>query len=183
MTEHDNQPWPRGCLQVYTGNGKGKTTAAFGLALRAAGRGMRTFIGQLMKGSEYGELAGAAALGDLITVEQLGSAECIPLRDDPAPKDVELARRGLARCREALLSGDYRIVIVDEGCVAVRFKLISEDDLLSLVDDRPGDVELVITGRYAPRSLLERADLVTEMRDVKHYYDTENLPARDGIER
>jgi cob(I)alamin adenosyltransferase len=183
MINTDNEPWPRGCLQVYTGDGKGKTTAAFGLALRAAGRGMKTFIGQLMKGSEYGELAGVAALGDLITAEQLGSPECIPLRDEPAAEDLELAQSGLARCREALLSGDYRIVVVDEGCVAVHFKLITEAQLLSLVDDRPDGVELVITGRYAPQSILDRADLVTEMRDVKHYYDTENLPARDGIER
>lgn len=183
MSALENQPWPRGCLQVYTGNGKGKTTAAFGLALRAAGRGLRTYIGQLMKGSEYGELAGAAALGDLITVEQLGSPECIPLRDEPAAKDVELARQGLDRCLQALLSGDYRIVIVDEGCVSVHFGLIDEADLLALADARPADIELVITGRYAPESLLDRADLVTEMREVKHYYDTENLQARDGIER
>jgi cob(I)alamin adenosyltransferase len=183
MTEFTNQPWPRGCVQVYTGNGKGKTTAAFGLALRAAGRGLKTYVGQLMKGSDYGELVGASMLDGLVAVEQLGSPECIPLRDEPDPRDVELAREGLERCREAMLSGEYRIVIVDEGCVAVRFKLIAEIDLLSLVDDRPDDVELIITGRYAPEALIERADLVTEMTDVKHYFDTEKLLARDGIER
>jgi cob(I)alamin adenosyltransferase len=170
-------------VQVYTGNGKGKTTAAFGLALRAAGRGLRVYIGQFMKGSEYGELKGAAMLGGLVTVEQHGSAECIPLRDPPDDKDVALARAGLERCREALASGDYRIVVLDEACVAVRFKLIGEADLMALVDARPADVELVFTGRYAPQSLIERADLVTEMNDVKHYYDTEKLLARDGIER
>jgi cob(I)alamin adenosyltransferase len=157
MAPTKNEAWPRGCLQVYTGDGKGKTTAAFGLALRAAGRGMRVFIGQFMKGSEYGELEGAAMLGGLVTVEQLGSAECIPLRETPAAEDVELARRGLERCRAALESGDYRIVVLDEACVAVHFKLITEDDLLALVDARPADVELIVTGRYAPQSLLDRA--------------------------
>lgn len=183
MSEIENRPWPRGCVQVYTGNGKGKTTAAFGLALRAAGRGMRTFVGQLMKGSEYGELAGAAMLGGLVTVEQLGSPECIPLREQPHARDVEAARVGLERCREAMLSGDYRIVIVDEGCVAVHFKLVSEDELLSLVDARPDEVELIVTGRWAPESLIARADLVTEMNNVKHYFDSAQLAARDGIER
>jgi len=183
MTDLKNEPWPRGCVQVYTGNGKGKTTAAFGLALRAAGRGLRTFVGQLMKGSQYGELAGAAMLGGLVTVEQLGSPECIPLRDEPDERDVLLARRGIARCREALLSDDYDIVIVDEGCVAVRFELIEEADLLALIDERPPGVELVITGRYATRALIDRADLVTVMDDAKHYFDTERLAARDGIER
>lgn len=183
MSKAVNKPWPRGCVQVYTGDGKGKTTAAFGLALRAAGRGLRTFVGQLMKGSDYGELVGAEMLDGAITVEQLGSAECIPLRDTPEQRDAELAHDGLRRCREAMLCGEFNIVVIDEACVAVWFKLIDERDLLALIDDRPADIELVFTGRNAPQSLIDRADLVTEMRGVKHYFDTEQLMARDGIER
>jgi cob(I)alamin adenosyltransferase len=175
--------WPRACLQVYTGNGKGKTTAALGLALRAAGRGLRVFIGQFMKGSEYGELEGVRLLRGLVELEQYGSPACIPLRDTPRPEDVALARAGLERCRESLAGGRYRIVILDEINVAVHFGLVPLADVLALVDGRPADVELVCTGRYARPELVERADLVTEMRDVRHYYDTIGLAARDGIER
>jgi cob(I)alamin adenosyltransferase len=177
------EPWPRGCLQVYTGDGKGKTTAAFGLALRAVGRGLKVFIGQFMKGSEYGELSGAALSGGLIQVEQFGSSTCITMLEKPAEVDVELAHRGLERAREILTSGDYPIVVLDEVNVAVYFRLISEAELLDLVQSRPPQVELVCTGRYAPASLVERADLVTEMKAVKHPYGTLELAARDGIER
>jgi cob(I)alamin adenosyltransferase len=183
MTGEKNKPWPRACLQVYTGDGKGKTTAAFGLAVRAAGRGLKVYIGQFMKGSEYGELEGAAMLGGLVTVEQFGSPKCIPRRDEPHSEDVELARAGLDRAREALANGDYQIVILDEINVAVYFHLIEEADLLELVDTKPPDVELICTGRYATQALLARADLVTEMKAIKHPYDTIKLNARDGIER
>ena len=175
--------WPAACLQVYTGDGKGKSTAAFGLALRAAGRGLAVFIGQFMKNFEYGELYGFKALGDLVTVEQFGSPQCIPWRETPARADVDLAQRGLRRSREALLGGEYRIVILDEINVACHFKLISERELSELVEARPAEVELVCTGRKAPASLIERADLVTEMREVKHPFSSVNLQARDGIER
>jgi cob(I)alamin adenosyltransferase len=183
MGELSNAPWPRACLQVYTGDGKGKTTAAFGLALRAAGRGLAVFIGQFMKGSEYGELAGARQLGGLVEVEQFGSEACIPWREEPATADVALARNGLERCRAVLAARRHRIVVLDEVCVAVHFRLLEEDELLALVDGRPADVELVCTGRRAPDGLLERADLVTEMREVRHPFVTEQLLARDGIER
>ncbi|MCP4675516.1 MAG: cob(I)yrinic acid a,c-diamide adenosyltransferase [Deltaproteobacteria bacterium] len=183
MNELNCTPWPRACLQVYTGTGKGKTTAALGLSVRAAGRGMKVFIGQFMKGSEYGELKGIPMLGDLVHVEQFGSPECIPLREEPAPRDTALARKGLERIREVIGSRDYQIVVLDEVNVAVHFKLIDEVDLLALVDARPPDVEIICTGRYAPETLIERADLVTEMRAVKHPYDTTGLLARDGIER
>ncbi|MFO8072489.1 MAG: cob(I)yrinic acid a,c-diamide adenosyltransferase [Polyangia bacterium] len=178
-----SEPWPRGCVQVYTGDGKGKTTAAFGMALRAAGRGMRVWIGQLMKGFPYGELAGAGMLGGLLTVEQHGSPECIPWREEPRAEDVERARKGLDACKRALSSGNYRIVVLDEACVALGFALIEERDLLELIDLRPPEVELVLTGRGAPRAVIERADLVTEMRELKHPYATQGLEARDGIER
>ena len=175
--------WPRGCLQVYTGDGKGKTTAAFGLALRAAGRGMRVFVGQFMKGSRYGELDGAAALGGIIEVEQFGSSACIPWRERPEPADVAGAVAGLARCVEVLRAGRHAVVVMDEVTVAVHFRLLGVDALLAAIEERPGGVELVCTGRWAPAELIARADLVTEMAAVKHPYTSFGLEARDGIER
>ena len=183
MDKLGREPWTKGCLQVYTGDGKGKTTAAFGLALRAIGRGLRVYVGQFMKGVEYGELWATELLKDELTIEQFGSPECIPYREKPAPEDLELARQGIARAREILASSTYDIVIMDEINVAVYYHLITEAELLELVDSRPDKVELVCTGRYAPSALIDRADIVTEMRLIKHPYETEELPARDGIER
>ena len=183
MPEISNEPWTKGCLQVYTGNGKGKTTAAFGLALRAAGRGLPVFIGQFMKGYEYGEIFAVRRFSDLVAVEQFGSPTCIPWKEAPAEVDVKLAAAGLGRCREILRNAKHKIVVLDEICVAVHFRLIDEADLLDLVDSRPHGVELICTGRYAPKALIERADLVTEMKEIRHPFNTEKLLARDGIER
>ena len=170
----------RGCVQVYTGDGKGKTTAALGLALRASGHGMRTYIGQFMKGQQYGELI---ALRDHphITIEQYGGARCIH-REQVTPKHIAQAHRGLERAREAMLSGDYDIVVLDEVNVAIWFGLLAVEEVLALLDERPEHVEMILTGRRAPPELIERADLVTEMREVKHYYQR-NVAARKGIER
>lgn len=176
-------PWPRGCLQVYTGDGKGKTTAAFGLAVRAAGRGLRVYIGQFMKKTIYGELYGAKMLDNLVEVEQYGSPECIPFRETPAEDDVLLAQKGLLRAQNALQSGEYPIVILDEINIATHFRLIEESKLYELVDSRPKSIELICTGRNAPPGLIERADLVTEMRAIKHPFEQAGLMARDGIER
>ncbi len=183
MPEISSEPWTRGCLQVYTGDGKGKTTAAFGLALRAAGRGLPVFIGQFMKGYEYGEIFAVRRFSDLVAVEQFGSKTCIPWKEAPGEVDVKLAAAGLGRCREILEQAKHKIVVLDEICVAVHFRLFGEADLLDLVDMRPSDVELVCTGRYAPEALIERADLVTEMKEIRHPFNTEKLCARDGIER
>ncbi|UCC70999.1 MAG: cob(I)yrinic acid a,c-diamide adenosyltransferase [Gemmatimonadota bacterium] len=169
-----------GYVQIYTGDGKGKTTAALGLALRAAGHGLRTYFGQFMKGQRYGELD---ALGDhpLITIKQYGETECIR-REDVTSEDVVRARRGLDAARAAMLSGRYDIVVLDEINVALWFDLVSLEQVLALVAARPKGVELVLTGRRAPPELLERADLVTEMQEVKHYY-RRGIISRDGIER
>ena len=172
-------PAERGYVQVYTGEGKGKTTAAFGLALRAAGHGKRTFIGQFMKGQPYGEVA-ALARHPQITVEQFGSPGCIR-RDEVTKGHLTDARRGLARATAALASGDYDLVVLDELDVAVVFGLLSDSDCARLIETRPAQVELVITGRSAPQAILERADLVTEMREIKHYY-RRGVVARAGIE-
>jgi cob(I)alamin adenosyltransferase len=168
-----------GYVQVYTGDGKGKTTAALGLTLRAAGHGLRSYVGQFMKGQTYGELE---ALRDhpLITIEQYGDARCIR-REDVSAEDVARARRGLERAAEAMISGRYEIVVLDEINVALWFGLLSVEDVLALLDRRPKDVELVLTGRRAAAEVLDRADLVTEMKEVKHYYRS-GLQAREGIE-
>lgn len=171
---------PRGYVQVYTGDGKGKTTAALGLALRAAGHGMRTYIGQFMKGQHYGELD---ALRDHphITIEQYGDPRCIR-HEEVTPEHVAQARRGLERARQAMLSREYAIVVLDEANVAIWFGLLEVGEVLGFLDERPETVEVVLTGRRAPEELIERADLVTEMRAVKHTYER-GVGARKGIER
>ena len=171
-----------GRIQIYTGNGKGKTTAALGLALRAAGRGFRSYMGQFIKGQIYGELEAAKKLSPYLIMEQFGRSGFIHVTENPDKEDVLKAEEGLDKCLKAMLSGEFRIVILDELNVAIHFKLITEEAAHRFLDRKPKDVEVVLTGRYAPASLIERADLVTEMKDIKHYYDA-GLKARDGIER
>jgi cob(I)alamin adenosyltransferase len=175
-----SQQLTKGYVQVYTGDGKGKTTAALGLALRASGHGMRTYVGQFMKGQCYGELD---ALRDHphIIIEQYGDVRCIR-REEVTPKHVTQALAGLAQAREAMLSGMYDVVVLDEVNVAIWFGLLNVEEVLALLDEKPERVEVVLTGRRAPQALIERADLVTEMREVKHYYE-QGVLARDGIER
>jgi cob(I)alamin adenosyltransferase len=171
----------RGYLQVYTGNGKGKTTAAIGLTLRALGAGMSVFFAQFIKGGKYSEimvLEELAKSGQL-TCRQYGKG-CFIMRS-PTEEDKEAARDGLADALKEMLSGRYRLVVLDEANVAVKLEVLSERDLLAFVERRPEDVELLITGRGAPQSLIERADLVTEMKEIKHYYQ-QGVPARKGIE-
>ncbi len=171
-----------GYIQVYTGNGKGKTTAALGLALRAAGYGLKTYIGQFLKGQTYGELAAVRRLSPLITIAQFGRKGFIHVTENPEDEDIERARRGLDKCLRAMLSGKFRLVVLDEICVALHFRLLSEKDVHDFLAQKPRDVEVVLTGRYAPPSLLRRADLVTEMREKKHYY-AKGVRARAGIEK
>ena len=175
---HDTH-WERGCVQVYTGDGKGKTTAALGLALRAAGAGLHVFIAQFIKGIHSSELDALQRYSDLITIRQYGRGGFI--RKEPEPEDIEAAEKGLAEARAAIESGEYDVVILDEANVAVHFGLFGVEELLALLDVRPEQVELVITGRKAPAELIARADLVTEMREVKHYYAA-GVAARRGIE-
>jgi len=170
----------KGYLQVYTGNGKGKTTAAFGLALRAAGEGLRTYIAQFVKGREYGEHRTLARLSDVITIKQYGNR--FFLHRDPDPEDIRIARNGLEEVRKVMLSGKYDIIILDEADIATCYNLFSVEDLLELIHTRPQNVEMVITGRYADQRVIEEADLVTEMKEIKHYYK-QGVMARDGIEK
>ena len=172
----------KGHIQVYTGDGKGKTTAALGLALRAAGHKHKVYIGQFLKGQEYGELLSAKKLSPYITIEQFGRKGFIHVTKDPDEEDIKRARRGLKKCGEAMLSQKYRIIILDEINVAVDFNLLTEEEIHKFLDKRPEDVEIVLTGRYAPSSFLKRADLVTEMKAKKHYYK-KGVRAREGIEK
>jgi cob(I)alamin adenosyltransferase len=169
----------RGYVHVYTGQGKGKTTAAFGLALRAVGHGKRVYIGQFMKGRPYGEIS-ALADHPLVVVEQFGDPECVAV-GRIEDRHRRHADQGLARAFDAIASGDNDLVVLDELDVAVWFGLLRERDCIQLIEARPPGVELVITGRLAPQWLIERADLVTEMREVKHYY-RQGVQARAGIE-
>ena len=171
----------KGMVQLYTGNGKGKTTAAMGLALRAAGRGMKTLIIQFMKGQKYGELNAVKALSEFITIEQMGLDTFVHV-SGPSPEDCAMAAKGLTRAEEAMREGKWDILVLDEINVAVYFRLVKTKQVLELIDNKPEGMELILTGRYAPHEFIARADLVTRMDAQKHYYDA-GIPARDGIER
>jgi cob(I)alamin adenosyltransferase len=170
----------KGLVQVYTGNGKGKTTAAFGLALRAVGRGLKVYIIQFIKGGfDYGELYVVDKLPNL-KLKAFGRGKFVT--EKPAGKeDVELAEEALALAEEMVMSGEYDIVILDEINVALNLKLIKIEKVLELIKKKPKHVELVLTGRYAPDEIIEVADLVTEMKEVKHPFN-KGYQARKGIE-
>lgn len=168
-----------GYIHVYTGNGKGKTTAAFGLAVRALCAGRSVYVGQFVKSMRYSETRITEHF-DGIVVEQLGSG-CF-LDRDPAQRDMEMAVEGLRRCSEMMRSGRFDVVILDELTIAMHFGLLSVETVLESLRCRPRSVEVVITGRYAPQALIDAADLVTEMREVKHYY-TGGVLSREGIDR
>ncbi len=167
-------------VQVYTGDGKGKTTAALGLALRAAGAGLKVFIGQFIKSMEYSEIKALKRFDDMITLRQFGRG-CF-IRGNPSQADIDVAGQALSAISAALTSGAFDVVIADEANVAFQSNIITESDLMALIDVRPPQVELVLTGRGAPQSIIDRADLVTEMNAVKHYYE-KGVSARTGIEK
>lgn len=171
--------WPRGCTQVYTGDGKGKTTAALGLALRAAGAGLPVLFAQFCKARHASEHEALTRFADLITVRQYGEVSFI--QDLPSAADIARARAGLAEVREALLSGQYRVVILDEINLVTHFDLVPVAEVLELIEIRPEQVELVLTGRRADPQVMAAADLVTEMLELKHPYK-EGLQSRRGIE-
>jgi cob(I)alamin adenosyltransferase len=170
----------KGFVQVYTGNGKGKTTAAIGLAIRAAGCGMKVLIAQFMKFQECGEVKALERFDDLITLKKYGQIRFI--REKPVKKDIELAKKGINEVKQMLISGQYDLVILDEINVAEFFKLINIDEIIALIETKPKHVELVLTGRKTDPRIIEKADLVTEMHEVKHYY-VNGIKARKGIEK
>ena len=171
----------KGFIQIYTGNGKGKTTAAIGQAVRAAGHRLKTYIVQFMKDHPYGEVESLKSLKQLITLEQFGNDEFVLKREHPDKKDVELANNALAKARGKMLSGMFDLIILDEICVAIYFRLLDVNEVLKLIEEKPEKVEIILTGRYCPEELIEKADLVTEMKEVKHYYQ-KGIIARKGIE-
>ncbi|AEH51776.1 cob(I)yrinic acid a,c-diamide adenosyltransferase [Pseudothermotoga thermarum] len=165
-------------VHVYTGNGKGKTTAAFGLAVRAACAGLKVYIGQFIKGMKYSELDIVKYFPN-IELEQFGRG-CF-IKGKPDELDVKLAREGLKKVEEKLTSGKYDLVILDEANIAIYFNLFTVQELIGVLNKRSERTEVVVTGRYAPKELIDYADLVTEMVEVKHYY-TKGVMARKGIE-
>jgi cob(I)alamin adenosyltransferase len=172
----------KGFIQVYTGNGKGKTTAALGLALRAVGHGLKVLVVQFMKGNvQYGELESAKKLSPYLTMKQAGRETFIS-KSYPDPMDLQLAQEGFSVARKAIQNKEYDIVILDEINLAIDYGLIPLTDVLQLIDSKPETVELILTGRNVKPEILERADLVTEMAERKHYYN-KGVSARKGIER
>ena len=165
-------------IQIYTGDGKGKTTAALGLALRAAGAGFNVYIGQFAKGRFYSELAALKRIRN-IKLEQFGR-RCF-IRVSPDKQDIKLACEGLAKAKKAILNRKYRLIILDEINIALKLKLVSLREVLGVLKAAPKKKEIVLTGRYAPTEILKLADLVSEVRERKHYYK-KGVKARKGIE-
>lgn len=176
----------QGYIQVYTGDGKGKTTAAFGLAVRALCAGKSVYVGQFVKSMKYHEtrieelFSMAGESFGCIRIEQLGRG-CF-IDKNPEAVDIEMAHEGLRRCADYMRSGEYDVVILDELCIALHFGLLRLDEVLGVLAQRNPHTEVVITGRKAPQGLIDVADLVTEMREIKHYYH-EGVLSRDGIDR
>jgi cob(I)alamin adenosyltransferase len=171
----------KGYIQVYTGSGKGKTTAALGLALRAIGQGLRVALIQFMKGKlNYGELKALRHFSGCL-LEQFGTSEFI----EPAKlelNDINLAQQGLKRAKEVIKSNTDDIVILDEINLAAAWKLVEENQVLEILKHKPANMEIILTGREAPAAFIEIADLVTEMKEIKHYFDKQGIPGRPGIE-
>jgi cob(I)alamin adenosyltransferase len=170
----------KGYVQVYTGDGKGKTTAAIGLSIRAAGAGLKVYITQFIKMGDYSEIKVLKKFSDLLTVEQFGLGRFI--KGKPSEEDIEAARAGIEKVKSLMASQDYDIIILEEANVAAKYGLISVKDLLDIISSKPENMELVITGRGADPEVVEKADLVTEMKEIKHYFH-KGVPAREGIEK
>ncbi len=170
----------RGLVIVITGNGKGKTTAAFGQALRAIGQGYDVFVLQFMKGRKYGEFIAAEKYLPRLTVRMFG-LDSFVMRDNPAAIDIELAQKGLAAAKKAINSGKYDMVILDEINVALDFKLIGLREVIALIKNKPASLDLILTGRFALPEIVELADTVSEVKEVKHHYNR-GIKDRAGIE-
>jgi cob(I)alamin adenosyltransferase len=168
-----------GLIMVFTGDGKGKTTAAVGQAIRALGHGYRVLMIHFMKGRDYGEFLATAQLPNL-TIIRAGRDDFVN-REKPDPVDIELAREGFKKAREALLSGDFDLIVLDEINVAVDYGLISEEELFKLLEEKPGAVTVILTGRGASAELVKRADMVSEILAIKHHY-SQGADCCPGIE-
>ena len=170
----------KGYIHVYTGDGKGKTTAALGLALRASGAGLKIFFGQFIKKGNFSEIKILKNRFPEISIKQFGHG--VFIKGKPSPKDIRAAKSGLTNLQKAMMSNQYDLVIADELNAAVSAGLLEIEDVLQMIDKKPVHADLVITGRGAHKRLLKRADLVTEMKNLKHYFE-KDVQARKGIER
>jgi cob(I)alamin adenosyltransferase len=170
----------KGLVMVITGNGKGKTTAAFGQALRAIGQGYRVFVLQFMKGRKYGEFIAAEKYLPHLTIRMSG-LDSFVMRDNSAAIDIEWAQKGLDAAQKAIKSGKYDMIILDEINVALDFKLISLPEVIALIKNKPASLDLILTGRYAPPEIIELADTVSKIQEVKHHYN-KGIKDRAGIE-
>ncbi len=169
-----------GLVHVYTGDGKGKTTAALGLALRACGHGLKVQMIQFMKGDiDYGELKACASLPNF-SIVQFGRSDFVD-KEEPAKEDIEFAQQALEYAKDIVQKGELDIVILDELNVAIDFKLVDLEEVINLIDSKPEHMEIIITGRNAHEKIIERADYVTNMENIKHPYDR-GQRARNGIE-
>ncbi len=171
----------KGFIQIYTGNGKGKTSAAIGLSVRAAGAGLKTYFVQFMKVFPYSELESLKQLSEFIEIEQFGKDDFIFRKEEPNEEEKNEAMRGLIRAEEKMLSGEFDLVILDEICVSIYFKLFTIEQVTEFLEKKPSNVELILTGRYCPESIVEKADLVSKIEEVKHYY-TQGVLSRKGID-
>jgi len=168
----------KGYIHLYTGNGKGKTTAAIGLAIRAVGAGKRVFIAQFVKGMHYSELDTLKRIPE-IDIRQYG-LDCF-IKNKPTQKDIDAARTGLAEVAKVLSKKGFDVVILDEICIALHYHLVEDEEVLNLLKAKPEEMEIILTGRYASKAMYKIADLVTEMNEIKHYYN-DGVQARKGIE-
>jgi len=173
-------PPAKGLVIVITGNGKGKTTSAFGQALRAIGQGYKVLIVQFMKGRKYGEFIAAEKYLPRLTIHRFG-LDSFVMRDNPAAIDIELAQKGLDAAQKAINSGKYDMVILDEINVALDFKLVALPKVIELIKNKPAGLDLILTGRYAPPEIIELADTVSEIKEIKHHYAA-GIKDRAGIE-
>lgn len=169
-----------GKIHIYTGEGQGKTQAALGLALRALGRGFKVIIIQFMKGTDSGENLIQNKLAPDYEIYRFGHAKFIK-KGEAEKKDIDLAKRGLAFAKEVIQTRQPDILILDELNVALDFELLKVEEVLKFLDEVPSGIEIILTGRNAKKEIVDRADLVTDMKKVKHYYD-KGLQARLGIE-
>ena len=167
-------------IQIYTGNGKGKTTAAIGQAIRATGHNFKVLMIQFMKGdSTYGEIIATQKISNF-EIKQFGLATFVK-RGEPSPEDLRLAKEGLAYAKKAINDNKFQMIILDEINVAIDYGLVKLSEILELLKKCPKSIELILTGRYAPKELIEIADLVSEIKEIKHPY-MQGYVSREGID-
>lgn len=171
----------KGFTHIYTGNGKGKTTAAIGLAIRAAGYGLKTCFIQFMKDFPYNEKMILSALKEQITLFHYGNDAFVFAKKPPSDEDIKAFRNGFNKALDIMSNQQHDLLILDEIFVCLYFDLCNEDDILTLIAEKPEGMELVLTGRYCPEHFYTYADLVTEMKEIKHYYQ-KGVLSRNGID-